>query len=64
MLRASIRIFSHCSRNGQIQRITNWKLLPSAEVQRWQKLSGAKATLEGDGRTFEAIAAERLKVAA
>jgi DNA modification methylase len=33
-------------------------------IQRWQKLSGAKATLEGDGRTFEAIAAERLKVAA
>jgi DNA modification methylase len=33
-------------------------------IQRWQKLSGAQATLEGDGRTFEAIAAERLKVAA
>jgi DNA modification methylase len=33
-------------------------------IQRWQKLSGAQATLEGDARTFEAIAAERLKVAA
>jgi DNA modification methylase len=28
-------------------------------VERWQKLSGKKATLEGDGRTFEAIAQER-----
>jgi DNA modification methylase len=33
-------------------------------IQRWQKLSGAQATLEGAARTFEAIAAERLKVAA
>jgi DNA modification methylase len=29
-------------------------------VGRWQKLSGGKATLEGDGRMFEAVAAERL----
>jgi len=29
-------------------------------VGRWQKLSGRKATLEGDGRMFEAVAAERL----
>jgi DNA modification methylase len=28
-------------------------------VQRWQGLSHKKATLEGDGRTFEAVAAER-----
>jgi DNA modification methylase len=28
-------------------------------VQRWQDLSGEKATLEGDGRTFEQIAIER-----
>jgi DNA modification methylase len=28
-------------------------------VQRWQDLSGKKATLEGDGRTFEQIAIER-----
>ena len=28
-------------------------------VQRWQQLTGKKATLEGDGRTFEEIAAER-----
>src|SRR4051794_19028493 len=30
-------------------------------VQRWQTLSGGKAKLEGDGRTFEAIAQERGK---
>ena len=30
-------------------------------VQRWQTLSGKKATLEGDGRTFVGIAAERQK---
>jgi hypothetical protein len=28
-------------------------------VQRWQDLAGKKATLEGDGRTFEQIAIER-----
>jgi DNA modification methylase len=28
-------------------------------VERWQALSGKKATLEGDGRSFEAIAEER-----
>src|SRR6476620_11333402 len=28
-------------------------------VQRWQTLSGNKAKLEGDGRTFEEVAAER-----
>src|ERR1700730_1310467 len=33
-------------------------------VQRWQGLSGKKATLDGDGRTFEEIAAERQKAAA
>jgi hypothetical protein len=30
-------------------------------VQRWQGLSGKKATLDGDGRTFEEIATERQK---
>ena len=30
-------------------------------VQRWQGLSGKKATLDGDGRTFEEIAVERQK---
>ena len=30
-------------------------------VLRWQQQSGKKATLEGDGRTFEEIAEERLK---
>ena len=33
-------------------------------VARWQTLSGKKATLEGDGRTFEEIAEERRKAAA
>jgi DNA modification methylase len=33
-------------------------------VQRWQALSGHKAKLEADGRTFEAIVAERRKEAA
>ncbi len=33
-------------------------------VQRWQTLSSKKATLDGDGRTFEEIADERRKVAA
>jgi hypothetical protein len=28
-------------------------------VQRWQTLAGSKATLDGDGRTFDAIAEER-----
>jgi len=30
-------------------------------VQRWETLSGKRATLDGDGRTFEEIAAERRK---
>ena len=30
-------------------------------VQRWQALSGEKATLDGDGRSFEEIDAERRK---
>src|ERR1700674_3357285 len=33
-------------------------------IQRWQGLAGKKATLEGDGRTFEEIAQERRKEAA
>jgi DNA modification methylase len=33
-------------------------------VQRWQGLSGKQAKLDGDGRTFEEIAAERRKDAA
>jgi DNA modification methylase len=32
-------------------------------IIRWQNLTGGKATLEGDGRTFEAVAAERGQVA-
>jgi DNA modification methylase len=33
-------------------------------VERWQGLTGKKATLEGDGRTFEAVQQERLRRAA
>jgi DNA modification methylase len=32
-------------------------------VQRWQGLSGKKATLEADGRSFEEVANERRKAA-
>ena len=32
-------------------------------VQRWQDLSGKKATLEADGRNFEEIANERRRTA-
>jgi hypothetical protein len=33
-------------------------------VQRWQGMSGRKAVLDGDGRTFAEISAERAEVAA
>jgi hypothetical protein len=33
-------------------------------VQRWQSLSGKAAVLDGDGRTFEEVAAERRRNAA
>ena len=33
-------------------------------VQRWQTLTGKKATFDGDGRTFEEIADERKKESA
>jgi hypothetical protein len=33
-------------------------------VKRFRDYTGEKAILEGDGRTFEAVAADRLKVAA
>jgi DNA modification methylase len=33
-------------------------------IQRWQTLAGKKATLDGDGRTFEEIAEERRRGAA
>ena len=33
-------------------------------VMRWQSLTNQKATLEGDGRSFDEIAEERRKVAA
>jgi len=34
------------------------------DVQRWQGLTGKKAILDGNGRTFEDVAAERGQVAA
>lgn len=33
-------------------------------VERWQAFAGEKATLEGDGRSFEEVAAERSRTAA
>jgi hypothetical protein len=33
-------------------------------VERWQALSGKKATLDGDGRTFDAISKHRMRLAA
>jgi DNA modification methylase len=33
-------------------------------VKRWQSLTGGKATLDGDGRTFDQIAEERQQVPA
>ena len=32
-------------------------------VQRWQELTGKRAVLEGDGRTYAEVAKERLRVA-
>jgi DNA modification methylase len=29
-------------------------------IERWQKMTGKAATLDGDGRTFEDVRAERL----
>jgi hypothetical protein len=29
-------------------------------IQRWQAVTGTAATLQGDGRTFEEVSAERL----
>jgi hypothetical protein len=33
-------------------------------VRRWQEYSGKQATLDGDGRTYAEISAERAEVAA
>ncbi|MGO9113019.1 MAG: hypothetical protein ACLP9L_27625 [Thermoguttaceae bacterium] len=32
-------------------------------VERWQQLTSSKATLDGNGRTFEQLKAERVDVA-
>jgi hypothetical protein len=42
--------------------VNSWGLSPHRK--RWQTLSGEKAKLDGDGRTFEAIGEERRKGAA
>ena len=33
-------------------------------VARWEGLTGRKAVLEGDGRTFDAVARDRVRMAA
>jgi DNA modification methylase len=33
-------------------------------VERWQRLTGEQATLDGDGRTFEQMKAERIRAIA
>jgi DNA modification methylase len=54
-----------CERRGRVARLM--EIDPKyvdVIVLRWQALTGKKATLDGDGRTFEAIGAERGKVPA
>ncbi len=54
-----------CERTGRQARLI--ELEPryvDVIVRRWQEHTGQKATLEADARTFEAIAAERLGIAA
>lgn len=44
-----------------------WELNPKYAdfvVGRWQGLTGRKAVLEGDGRTFKALARDRVRMAA
>jgi DNA modification methylase len=52
-----------CEKTGRINR--SMELDPKycdVIVRRWQDFTGKKATLEGDGRTFEELSAERLAV--
>ncbi|MGA7411721.1 MAG: DNA methyltransferase, partial [Bryobacteraceae bacterium] len=54
-----------CERKGRVARLLEIDpRYADCIVRRWQDYSGKEATLEGDGRTFEAIAAERMQVAA
>ncbi|KAF0136338.1 MAG: putative DNA methylase [Xanthobacteraceae bacterium] len=49
-----------CERTGRRSRLV--ELDPAycdVIVRRWQEASGKAATLDGDGRTFDAMAAER-----
>jgi DNA modification methylase len=49
-----------CERRGRKARLVELDLRYSdVIVQRWQNYTGKKATLDGDGRTFEQIALER-----
>jgi len=54
-----------CERRGRKARLMEIDpVYADCIVQRWQEYTGKQAGLEGDGRTFEAIARERGKVAA
>ena len=47
--------------------MTGWAergLRSDVVVQRWQGWTGKQATLEGDGRTFDAVAQDRVRRAA
>jgi DNA modification methylase len=55
---------SGCERRGRKARLI--ELDPRYSdviVQRWQNYTGKKATLDGDGRTFEEVAQERRRAA-
>jgi len=54
-----------CERKGRKARLM--EIDPryvACTIRRWEEYSGKKATLEGDGRSFDEIARERLEVAA
>jgi DNA modification methylase len=54
-----------CERRGRKARLMEIDpVYADCIVQRWQDYTGKQAVLEGDGRAFEAVAAERSKVAA
>ena len=54
-----------CEKNGRHSRLM--ELDPKyvdVIINRWQNFTGKQATLEGDGRTFDELAADRVEVAA
>ena len=54
-----------CEKNGRSARLIELDdRYCDVVVKRWQEFTGKEAILDGDGRTFKAIAQERLKVAA